>query len=167
MKSYNQSRDGSNLIKTISDYYWSHIPQNWLSHQSPDLPNQPSNFRINFSNQLFKSTYVINLLIDLAAPLAYGTLLLLTNIRTWESAPTYWGTYDSGSWPSCRSPTCQGVKRITLKHLLVAIWMQALLDTARTSLICRCQLCLQENQNDENDKNFLVVDQWSPGLTST
>ncbi len=36
-------------------------PWGWLSHQSPDLPNQPSDFRINLSDQPFESTFRINL----------------------------------------------------------------------------------------------------------
>ncbi len=167
MKSCDQSRDGSNLIGTISDHYWSRIPRGWLSHQSPDLPNQPSDFRINILNQPFKSTfqinllnqpfestYAISLLIKSAAPLACGTSLSLTNIHTWKSTSIYWGTYDSGSWPSCRSPTCRGVKYITLKHSLVAVWKKALLDATRTSPLCKRQLRLQESQNDENDKGL-------------
>ncbi len=137
-----QLRDRSKLIKTISDHYWSRISQDWLTHQSSDLPNQSFDFRINFSNQLFESTYAISLLIKSAAPLACGMLLSLTNVRTWESTPNYWGTYDLGSLLSCRSPTCWGVKCIPLEHTLLAVWMQALLDVARTSPSCRCQLCL-------------------------
>ncbi len=37
--------------------------QGWLSHQSsdlPNLPNQPSDFQINLSNQPFESTFCIN-----------------------------------------------------------------------------------------------------------
>ncbi len=35
--------------------------------------------------------------------------------------------------------------------------MKALLDRARASLLCGCQLCLQERQgSDENDKGLLV-----------
>ncbi len=121
-----------------------------------NLSNQPfkSTFQINLSNQLFKSTYAISLLIKSATPLACGTSLLLTNIRTWESTPIYWGTYDLGSWPSYRSPTRRGVKRITLEHSLVAVWMKALLDTARTSPLCERQLHLQKSQNEENDKGL-------------
>ena len=84
MRSYDQSRDGSNLIRTILYYNSS---QGWLSHPSPDLPNLTfqtifwinlsnllfeSTFRINFSNQLFESTDAINLS---AAPRACGILL--------------------------------------------------------------------------------------------
>ncbi len=94
-------------------------------------------FWINFLNQPFKSTYAINLLIKLVVPLGCGTLLPLTNVCTWESAPTYWSMYDSGSWLSCKLPTCRDVKRITLKYLLVAVWIKALLDTIRTSLLCK------------------------------
>ncbi len=36
-------------------------PRGWLSHQSPDLPNQPSDFWINLLDQLFESTFQINL----------------------------------------------------------------------------------------------------------
>ncbi len=61
----------------------------WLSHQLPDylifrinLPTFGSNFWINLSNQPFESTYAINLLIELAAPLACDTSLFLTNVRT-------------------------------------------------------------------------------------
>ncbi len=50
MKSYDQSRDGSNLIRTIS---YHNSSQGWLSHQSPDLSNLP--------NQPFESTFWINL----------------------------------------------------------------------------------------------------------
>ncbi len=32
--------------------------------------------------------------------------------------------------------------------------MKALLDAARTSPLCECQLRLQESQNDENDKGL-------------
>ncbi len=61
--------------------------QGWLSHQSPDFPNlsnQPSDFWINLLNQPFESTYAINLFIELAALLACGTSLPLTNVRMWE-----------------------------------------------------------------------------------
>ncbi len=45
--------------------------------------------------------------------------------------------------------------------------MEALLDAAKTSLLCGRQLCLQKCQSyDENDKGLLIVDQWPPGLTS-
>ncbi len=63
-------------------------PRGWLSHQSLNLPNQPSDFRINLSdqpfestfqinlsNQPFESTYAISLLIESAAPLTCGTSL--------------------------------------------------------------------------------------------
>ncbi len=136
----------------------------WLSHQSPDyltfrinLPTCRSTFWINFLNQPFESTYTVSLLIEPTAPLACSTLLPLANVRTWESTPTYWGTYDSGSWSSCRSPTCRGLKRINVKHLLVAVWIQALLDAARTSPLCGRQLRLQEIQSyDNNDESLLV-----------
>ncbi len=116
----------------------------WLSHLSPDylifqikLPTFGSNFQINILNQPFESTYAISLLIKSASPLASGTWLPLTNIRTWESTPTFWGMYDSGSWPSYRSPTRRSVTRITLEHSLVAVWMKALLNAARISPLCR------------------------------
>ncbi len=169
MKSCDQSRDGSNLIGTILDQYWSRIPRltlssvTWLSN----LPNQPSDFRINLwnqffestlvLNQLFESTYAVSLLIEPAASLACGTSLPLANVLTWESTPTYWGTYDSGSWPSCRSLTHWGLKHINLEHPLVAVWIQVLLDAARTSPLCGRQLCLQESQSrDKNDEGLLV-----------
>ncbi len=57
MKSYDQSRDGCNQIGTISDHYF----QGWLSYQSPDLPNQPSDFQINLSDQPSESIFQINL----------------------------------------------------------------------------------------------------------
>ncbi len=148
--------------------------QSWLSHQSPDyltfrniFLTFGSTFRINLLNQPFESTYAISLLIDLAAPLACNTSLPLTNVRTWESTPTYWGMYDSDSWSSCRSPAYWGMKRITLKYPLVAVWMKVLLDAARTSPLCERQLRLQESQNNENDKGLLVVDRWPRGLMST
>ncbi len=46
------------------------------------------------------------------------------------------------------------MKHITLEHSLVAVWMKALLDVARTSLLCERQLCLHESQNNENDKGL-------------
>ncbi len=128
------------------------VSQGWLSHQSPyylifqmNLSNVRSTFWINFLNQSFELTYAISLLIELATPLACDTLLPLINVHTWESIPTYWGTYDSGSWPSCISLTRQDVKCITLENLLVPVWMKALLNTARTSLLCKRQLRLQES----------------------
>ncbi len=61
MKSCDQSRDGSNLIGTISDHPAS---WGWLSHQSPDhltfqinLLTFGSTFRINFLNQPMRSTF--------------------------------------------------------------------------------------------------------------
>ncbi len=104
-----------------------------------NFPNQPfkSTFQINLSNQPFESTNEISLLIKSAAPLACGTLFPLTNVLTWENTPIYRGTNNSDSWPSCRSLNSQAVKRITLKHPLVAMWMKALLDVARTSLLCK------------------------------
>ncbi len=150
MKSCDQSCDGSNRIETISDHYWSHIPRGWFSHQSPDLPNQPSDFQINFSNQLFKSTFRINFLNQ-----PMQSTFSLNRRRHWlvvcrflrrmnigRCTSTYWGTYNSSSWFSCRSPTRRGVKHITLEHPLVSVWMKALLDIARTSPLCGCQLCL-------------------------
>ncbi len=65
IKLHNQLRDRSKLIGTIS---YHNLSQSWLNHPSPDLS--------------FKSTYVINLLIELATSLAYGTLFSQTNIRT-------------------------------------------------------------------------------------
>ncbi len=39
----------------------------------------------------------------------------------------------------------------------MALWMQALLDVARTSPLCGRQLHLEESQSsDENDKSLLV-----------
>ncbi len=159
MKSCDQSRDRFNLIETISDHYWSRISWGWFSHQSPNyltfainLLTFRSTFHINHLNQHFESTYIISLLIKSAAPLVCGMLLSLTNVRTWESTPTYWDTYDLGSWSSCRSPTYRGVKHITLEYPLVAVWIKALLDTTRTFPLCKHQLCFQESQNDENDK---------------
>ncbi len=121
MKSCDYSRDWSNQIKIISDHY----SRSWLSHQSPDLPNQPSNFRmnlldqsfkstfwINFLNQPFESTYAISLLIKPAAPQACGTSHPLTNITYSSRGEAY------HPWPS-----------------LGAVWMKALLDAARTSLL--------------------------------
>ncbi len=81
----------SHMTNHVIDLTWSgqfHIithpaSRGWLCHQwfdLPNLPNQTSDFRINLSNQHFKSTYIINLLIELAAPLAYSTLLFLTNV---------------------------------------------------------------------------------------
>ena len=79
MKSYDQSRDGSNQIGII---LYHNLSQGWLliNYPSPDLPNlfgQPfkSTFQINFLNQLFESIYAINLLIELVAALAYGISL--------------------------------------------------------------------------------------------
>ncbi len=69
-------------------------PQGWLRHQSPDLPNQPSDFwinlsdqpfestfRTNFSNQSFESIYAISLLIELATPL--GLWYVASSKRTY------------------------------------------------------------------------------------
>ncbi len=46
------------------------------------------------------------------------------------------------------------MKCITLEYPLVAVWMKALLDAARTSPLCKRQLRLQESQNNENDKGL-------------
>ena len=56
MKSYDQSRDRSNLIRTIS-YHYSF--QGYFSHLSPDLLNLTfqTTFHIKFLNQLFESTF--------------------------------------------------------------------------------------------------------------
>ncbi len=118
-----------------------------------NLPTFRSTFWINFSNQPFKLTYAISLFITSAASLVCGTSLPPI-IRTWDSILTYWGMYDSGSWPACRSLTCWGVKQIILEYPLVAVWMKALLNAARTSPLCKCQLGFQESQNDENDEGL-------------
>ncbi len=67
MKSCDQLRDRSNPIGTISDYYWSRIPWDWLSHQSPDyltfwinLPTFRSTFWINLLNQPTQSVFSLN-----------------------------------------------------------------------------------------------------------
>ncbi len=173
IKLYDQSRDGSNLIGTFQ-IITDPASQGWLSHQSLDyltfriiFPTFGSTFQINLLNQPFELTYAISLFIKLAAPLAYGTSLPLTNVRMWESTSTYGGIYNSDSWLFCRSPTRQGVKCIIFEHPLVVVWMKALLDAAKTSPLCERQLCLQESQNNENDEGLLVVDQWPPGLMST
>ncbi len=49
------------------------------------------------------------------------------------------------------------MKCIILKYSLATVWMKVLLDAAKTSLLCRRQLCLQEHQGSEkNDKGLLV-----------
>ena len=71
MRLHDQSRDRSNLIGTIS-YHNSSRGWPLINYLSLDLPNfldQP------FDNQFFKSTYTINLFIELAALLACDTLV--------------------------------------------------------------------------------------------
>ncbi len=46
------------------------------------------------------------------------------------------------------------MKRITLEHPLVAVWIKTLLDAARISPLCKRQLRLQKTQNDENDEGL-------------
>ncbi len=101
MKSYNQSRDGSNLIRTILDYYWCRISQDWLSHQSHDLPNQPSKLRINFLNQPFESTFWNNLCNQPYYWIGGATSLWYIassdkHAYVRECTPTDWGRYDLG-----------------------------------------------------------------------
>ena len=77
MKLHDQSWNRFNLIETIL-YHNLSQSKPLINNLSPNLPNLT--FRINFSNQSFKSTYAINLLIESTALLAYGTLLSQTNI---------------------------------------------------------------------------------------
>ncbi len=87
----------SHMTSYVMDLTWSGqfqiitdpASRGWLSHQSLDylifqinLPTFGSTFRINLLNQPFESIYAINLFIKLAAPLACGILLPLTNVRT-------------------------------------------------------------------------------------
>ncbi len=46
------------------------------------------------------------------------------------------------------------MKRITFEHFLVTVWMKALLDAAKTSLLCERQLRFQKSQNDENNEGL-------------
>ena len=79
MKSYDQSYNQSNLIRTILYY---NLSQTGFSYLSPDLLDLrfQKTFQINLLNQHSKSTYKINIFIVLVAPLACGMLLFLTNI---------------------------------------------------------------------------------------
>ncbi len=78
MKSHDQSNDRSNLIGTI---LYHNLSWGWHSFLSLDLLSK-STFQINLSNQLFESTYAINLLIELATPPAYRTSLSQINVCT-------------------------------------------------------------------------------------
>ncbi len=130
--------------------------QGWLSHQLPDyltfrinLPTFGSTFWINLSNQ---PSYWIGGAIGL-----WYVVFSDKHMYIGKCTSTYWGMYDSSSKPFCRSPTHWGVRYITLEYFLVALWMKALLNAARTSLLCGRQLCIQEHQgSDENDKSLLV-----------
>ncbi len=65
MKSYDRSCDRSNPIKTI--LYLPKVHLSLVNYYPIFLT-----FLINLPNQLFKSIYVINLLIESTATLAYG-----------------------------------------------------------------------------------------------
>ena len=80
MRSYDQTCNGSNLIGIIS--YLSKVDLSLIIHYSTYLT-----FLFNLPNQLFdqptKSTFSINQpTINVAAPLACGTSLFLTNLCT-------------------------------------------------------------------------------------
>ncbi len=86
MKSHDQSRNGSNLIGTIS-YHNSSRSYLVIRHLTYltfriNLPTFGSTFYNNLLNQPFESAYAINLRIELAAPLACSSSLPLINVRT-------------------------------------------------------------------------------------
>ena len=103
--------------------------QGWLSHQSPDL--------LNLLNHSFGSTFWINLLINLC------------------NQSSHWISGATGLW----SPIRQGVRCITLKYFLMAMWIKVLLDITRTSPLCKRQLYLfsiNVRTLTRNDKGLLM-----------
>ncbi len=71
IKLHDQSRDRSNLIKTI---LYHNSSRGWLSHLLPDLSN--------LLNQLFESTYAINFFMTSVALRTCSTLLFQISVYT-------------------------------------------------------------------------------------
>ncbi len=133
-------------------------PQDWLSHQSPDLPNQPSNFRINLSNQLFESTFRINLCNQPSHWIGGATRLVVHRFLQ---------IYIHRIVLLSTEVYMIQVVDLLADHLLVEAWSVLPSSTPwwrcgwklcwtqlRTSPLCERQLHLQESQNDENDKGL-------------
>ena len=112
MKSYNQSHDRTNLIKTILyllkvNFFLIICHLTYLT------------FLINLPNQLFESTYAINPFnqptIESDIPLAYG--LLFSQIYIHKRVYSYLlNTYNLCGLFSCRSLTHQVVISIILEY---------------------------------------------------
>ncbi len=133
-------------------------PRAWLSHPSPDLLNQPSDFRINLSNQPFESTFWINLRNQPSHWIGGATRLVVrsflhTYVRRIVLLPT--------------EVRMIQVVDLLADHPFVEVWSVSPLSTLwwqygwkhcwtqlRTSPLYERQLHLQESQNDENDEDF-------------
>ena len=77
MRSHDLSYNKSNVIGTIL-YHKLSQGKPFKNHLLSNLPN----LFVNFPNQSFKLTSIINLFIELATLLACDTSLPLTNVRT-------------------------------------------------------------------------------------